>query len=42
MQRPDQLRILTFGIVVMHSRSSRIVDITPHIPGILLVAQSGN
>jgi hypothetical protein len=31
-------KILPFGIVVVRSRSNRIVDLTPYIPGILLAA----
>jgi predicted nuclease of predicted toxin-antitoxin system len=32
----QNIKILPFGIVVVRSRSNRIVDLTPHIPGILL------
>jgi len=31
-------KILPFGIAVVRSRSNRIVDPTPHIPGILSAA----
>jgi Domain of unknown function (DUF5615) len=34
----QNIKILPFGIVVVRSRSNRIVDLTPHIPGILLAA----
>jgi predicted nuclease of predicted toxin-antitoxin system len=38
----QNIRVLPFGIVVVRSRSNRIVDLTPHIPGILLaVTQVG-
>jgi predicted nuclease of predicted toxin-antitoxin system len=38
----QNIKILPFGIVVVRSRSNRIVDLTPHIPGILLaVSQVG-
>jgi predicted nuclease of predicted toxin-antitoxin system len=32
----QNIKILPFGIVVVRSRSNRIVDLTPHISGILL------
>ncbi len=35
-------KILPFGIVVVRSRSNRIADLSPHVPGILLaVSQIG-
>ena len=34
----QNIKILPFGVVVVRSRSNRIVDLTPHIPGILLAA----
>jgi predicted nuclease of predicted toxin-antitoxin system len=34
----QNIKILPFGIVVVRARSNRIVDLTPHIPGILLAA----
>jgi predicted nuclease of predicted toxin-antitoxin system len=34
----QNIKILPFGIVVVRSRSNRIVDLTPHIPDILLAA----
>src|SRR5882757_11588432 len=38
----QNIKILPFGIVVVRSRSNRIVDLTPQIPGILLaVSQVG-
>jgi hypothetical protein len=38
----QNIKILPFGIVVVRSRSNRIVDLKPHIPGILLaVSQVG-
>jgi hypothetical protein len=38
----QNIKILPFGIVVVRSRSNRIVDLTPYIPGILLaVSQVG-
>jgi hypothetical protein len=34
----QNIKILPFGIVVVRSRSNLIVDLTPHIPGILSAA----
>jgi hypothetical protein len=34
----QNIKILSYGIVVVRSRSNRIVDLTPHIPAILLAA----
>jgi hypothetical protein len=34
----QNIKILPFGIVVVRSRSNRVVDLTPHIPAILLAA----
>jgi hypothetical protein len=34
----QNIKILPYGIVVVHSRSNRVVDLTPHIPAILLAA----
>ena len=34
----QNIKILPFGIVVVRSRSNRIVDLTPHVQGILLAA----
>jgi hypothetical protein len=34
----QNMKILLFGIVVARSRSNRIVDLAPHIPGIILAA----
>jgi hypothetical protein len=34
----QNIKILPFGIVVVRSRSNRIVDLTPHIVDILLAA----
>ena len=34
----QNVKILPFGIVVVRSRSNRIADLTPYIPGILLAA----
>jgi hypothetical protein len=34
----QNIKILPFGIVVVRSRSNRIADLTPHIPGILSAA----
>ena len=34
----QNIKILPFGIVVVRARSNRIVDLTPHISGILLAA----
>jgi hypothetical protein len=34
----QNIKILPFGIVVVRSRSNRIVDLTPYIPSILLAA----
>jgi hypothetical protein len=34
----QNIKILPFGVVVARSRSNRIVDRTPHIPGIPLAA----
>lgn len=31
----QNMKILPFGVVVVRSRSNRIVDLIPHIPGIL-------
>ncbi len=31
-------KILSFGVVVVRSKSNRIVDLAPHIPGILKAA----
>ena len=34
----QNIKILSFGIVVVRSRSNRIVDLAPHIPDILQAA----
>jgi hypothetical protein len=34
----QNIKILPFGIVVVRSRSNRLVDLTPHIADILLAA----
>jgi hypothetical protein len=34
----QNIKILPYGIVVVSSRSNRIIDLTPHIPAILLAA----
>src|SRR5271169_4262464 len=34
----QNIKILPYGIVVVRSRSNRIIDLTPHIPAILLAA----
>ncbi len=34
----QNIKILPYGIVVVRSRSNRIVDLTPHIQAILLAA----
>jgi hypothetical protein len=34
----QNIKILSFGIVVVRSRSNRIVDLAPHVPDILQAA----
>ena len=34
----QNIKVLPFGVVVVRSRSNRIVDLAPHIPAILLAA----
>jgi hypothetical protein len=34
----QNIKVLPYGIVVVRSRSNRIVDLRPHIPAILLAA----
>jgi hypothetical protein len=34
----QNVKILSFGIVVVRARSNRIADLSPHIPSILLAA----
>jgi hypothetical protein len=34
----QNIKVLPYGIVVVRSRSNRIIDLTPHIPAILLAA----
>ena len=34
----QNIKVLPYGIVVVRSRSNRMIDLTPHIPAILLAA----
>jgi hypothetical protein len=34
----QNIKVLPYGIVVVRARSNRMIDLTPHIPAILLAA----
>jgi Domain of unknown function (DUF5615) len=34
----QNIKVLSYGIVVVRARSNRMIDLTPHIPAILLAA----